>query len=94
MFRLDERERSVRFKVRAQPRAARSEVSGTYGDAIRIRLAAPPVEGAANVELIAFLAKKLGISKSAVRLVKGERSRDKVVEVDGLSAGEVASRLG
>jgi uncharacterized protein (TIGR00251 family) len=60
---------------------------------VKIRLTAPPVEGAANAELIAFLAKKLGVPKSAVRVVKGERGREKVVEVDGLSAEDVGARL-
>jgi uncharacterized protein (TIGR00251 family) len=93
MFRVEEREGSVRFTVRAQPRASRTEIAGAYGDSVKIRLTAPPVEGAANAELIAFLAKKLGVPKSAVRVVKGERGREKVVEVDGLSAEDVGARL-
>jgi uncharacterized protein (TIGR00251 family) len=93
MFRVEEREGSVRFTVRAQPRASRTEIAGAYGDSVKIRLTAPPVEGAANAELIAFLAKKLGVPKSAVRVVKGERGREKVVEVDGRSAEDVGARL-
>jgi uncharacterized protein (TIGR00251 family) len=93
VFRVEEREGSVRFAVRAQPRASRTEIAGVYGDAVKIRLAAPPVEGAANAELIAFLAKKLGVPKSAVRVVKGERGRDKVVEVNEISAQNVGARL-
>jgi uncharacterized protein YggU (UPF0235/DUF167 family) len=57
-------------------------------------LAAPPVENAANAELTAFLAKKLGVSKSAVRIVQGGRGRDKVVVVEGLTAKQVRDRLG
>jgi uncharacterized protein (TIGR00251 family) len=93
MVRVEEREGSVRFTVRAQPRASRTEIVGGHGDGVRIRLAAPPVEGAANAELISFLAKKLGVPKSAVRVVKGERGREKLVEVDEIGAEEVEARL-
>ncbi len=93
---MDERAHSktVRFAVYAQPRASRNEIAGEHGDALKIRLAAPPVEGAANTELVSFLAKTLGVSRSAVRLLKGERGRHKLVEVEGLDAEEVARRLG
>jgi uncharacterized protein (TIGR00251 family) len=84
---------AARLAVRVQPRASRTEVVGAHGDAIKIRLAAPPVDGAANEELIAFLSKKLGVSKSAVRIVKGDQGRDKLVEIDGLSEEEVRERL-
>ena len=96
MFRIENepQSRTVRFAVYAQPRASRTEVAGEHGDALKIRLAAPPVEGAANAELLSFLAKRLGVSKSAVRLLKGERGRQKLVEVEGLDPEELASRLG
>jgi uncharacterized protein (TIGR00251 family) len=79
--------------VRVRPRASRSELAGTHGDALKIRLAAPPVEGAANAELIAFLAKRLRVSKSAVQIVKGARARDKVVEIEGVSADQIRALL-
>jgi uncharacterized protein (TIGR00251 family) len=94
MFRIEDRGGSARFAVRALPRASRTELAGAYGEALRVRLAAPPVEGAANAELVAFLAKMLGVPKSAVRVVQGARGRDKVVDVEGLSAQQVRSRLG
>ena len=84
---------STRIAVRVQPRASRSEVAGTYGDALKIRIAAPPVDGAANEELIAFLSKRLGIPKSAVTIVRGMQGRDKQVAVEGLSEEEVRDRL-
>ena len=84
---------AVRIAVRVQPRASRSEVVGTHGDAIKIRVAAPPVDGAANKELIAFLSKRLGVAKSAVRIVKGAQGRDKLVEIEGLSEKEARERL-
>jgi uncharacterized protein (TIGR00251 family) len=93
MVRIETRAGGVSFDVRVQPRASRTEVAGTHGDAIKIRLAAPPVEGAANAELVAFLAKQLGVSRSAVRIVKGERGRDKVVEIEGISEADVQALL-
>lgn len=67
--------------VRAQPGASRSEVAGPYGDALRIRLAAPANDGKANAELVRFLAAALGVPPRTVTLVRGHGSRDKVVEV-------------
>jgi len=92
-FRVDERDDSVRFTVRAQPRASRSEVVGEYGEALRVRLAAPPVDGEANAELVKCLAKWLGVPRRAVRLVAGETGRNKVVEVEGIDAATVLSAL-
>lgn len=83
----------VRFTVRVQPRASKNEVAGPIGDAVRIRLTAPPVEGAANAELIRFLSRALGVPKSAVRIARGERSRTKVVEVAGVDVDRVRRQL-
>lgn len=83
----------VRFAVHAQPRASRTELAGLHGDAIRIRLAAPPVEGAANAELVSFLAKLLGVPRSAVRVVTGQRGRRKTVQVAGIDAEDVRAWL-
>jgi uncharacterized protein (TIGR00251 family) len=76
-----------------QPGAKKTEVAGEHGDALKIRLAAPPVDGKANAALLAFIAERLGVSKSAVTLKSGQTSRRKVVEVEGVSA-EVRSLLG
>lgn len=92
--RITQGDGGVRFAVHAQPRASRTELAGPHGDAIRIRLAAPPVEGAANAELVSFLAKLLGVPRSAVRVVTGRRGRRKTVEVAGVDAGDVRARLG
>jgi uncharacterized protein len=75
----------VRFGVHVQPRASRTEIAGVYGTALKVRLHSPPVDGAANEELITFLAKVLGVSKRAVRIVSGQASRGKTVEVEGVS---------
>ncbi len=74
---------SARLTLHVQPRAARSAVAGPHGDAIKVRLAAPPVDGAANAELLRFLAERLGVRRAAVRLVAGAAGRRKVVEIDG-----------
>ena len=84
----------VRLQLRVQPRASREEVAGVAGDAIRVRLTAPPVEGAANEALVRFLAARLAVSRAAVALVSGHTGRTKVVEVAGLSAEEASRLLG
>ena len=83
----------VRIRLRVQPRATRTEVVGGHGDALRVRLTAPPVDGAANEALVRFLAERLGVARSTVRLVAGETARTKVVSVEGLSAPEAQARL-
>lgn len=83
----------VRLRVRVQPRASRTEVAGLYGDAVRIRLTAPPVNGAANEELLRFLAEKLSVPRSAVRLISGKTSRSKVVSVGGIDLEQARLRL-
>jgi len=85
---------SARLRVHVQPRAKRSEVAGRHGDALKVRLAAPPVDGAANEELVRLLAEALGLPRRSVRIVAGITGRDKVVEVDGLAPGEAERRLG
>lgn len=84
----------VELTIRAQPRASRTEVAGPYGDALRVRLAAPPVDGAANDELVAFLADALGVRKGDVEIARGHGSRSKTVRVRGVDAAEARRRLG
>jgi uncharacterized protein (TIGR00251 family) len=85
---------SVRIEVYIQPRASKTELAGMHGGVIKIRIAAPPVENAANLALIDFIAQHLGIAKRSVRVVSGGASRRKVLEIDGVSAELVAARLG
>ena len=75
------------------PRSRQSRVDGTRGDAILIRLAAPPVDGAANAALIAFLAESLEVPRSAVSIVAGGASRNKRVRVEGLDVTTARARL-
>ena len=77
------------MRIRLIPRAGRDGIAGERDGAVLIRIAAPPVDGKANTALIALVATTLGVPKSAVRIVRGETSRDKVVAVDGMTA-EVA----
>ncbi len=83
------RESKDRFTLtlHIQPGAKKSEVAGLYGDALKIRLAAPPVDGKANAALIDYVATRLGLAKSAVSLKSGQTSRRKVLEINGAVAG-------
>jgi len=83
----------VTMAVRVTPRARKNEVVGVAGEALKVKLAAPPVEGAANATLCAFLAEKLGVRKGAVSLIAGQTSRQKVVRVEGVTTDEVLARL-
>ena len=80
---------SVILTLHIQPGAKKTEIAGLHGEALKIRLAAPPVDGKANAALIAFLAKACGVSKSSVELVSGDTSRAKRVRVTGADAATV-----
>jgi uncharacterized protein len=84
----------VAIAVRVIPRAGRSGLAGTRGGALLVRLQSPPVDGAANEELITVLARALQVPKRAVTIVAGDRSRQKRVRVAGIDAATAASRLG
>jgi uncharacterized protein (TIGR00251 family) len=79
--------------VQVQPRAAQSAIVGEHGDAIRVRLAAPPVDGAANAELVRFLAERLGVRRADITIVGGETSRRKTVRIAGMTAAAARERL-
>ena len=83
----------VFLSCHVQPGAKRTAVAGVYGMALKISLAAPPVDGKANKELGVFLAKKLKLPKSAVTLVSGQTSRDKVVFLPGIVPDALATAL-
>ena len=74
----------MKIEVRITPNASKDEITGKAEDGrLRIRIQSPPVDGAANKRLIRFIAKTAGVAKSKVRIVSGERSRDKALEIDG-----------
>jgi uncharacterized protein (TIGR00251 family) len=81
------------LKLRIVPNAKRNEVVGEYGDAVKVKVAAPAVDGKANGALLEFLAEKLGVSARAVSLLMGDKSRDKVVSVEGIESDELRRRL-
>jgi uncharacterized protein len=84
----------VVLRLRVQPRASLEGVAGVTADAIRLRLTAPPVDGAANEALIRFLAASLNVPRTAVQLVSGRTGRTKLVAVTGISVEQTAQRLG
>ena len=87
-------EPSTTLLIHVQPRASRTEVVGWHGGAIKIRVAAPPVDGAANAELVRFLAEALGLPRSAIRVASGSAARHKRLEIDGRGPGAVWRSLG
>ena len=76
---------TVVLKVKVKPRASRSGFNGRVGDSIKLDVKAPPVEGAANKECIKFLSKTFRVSKSSVRLISGQKARDKAFEIHGIN---------
>lgn len=83
----------MRFRVRVQPRASKSALAGIFDDALKVRLAAPPVDGAANDALVTLLARVLGIARSRITIVSGHSGRSKTVEVAGITAEQAHARL-
>lgn len=83
----------IRLTVQVQPRASRNELAGRHGDALKVRLQAPPVDGAANEALVRFLAERLGVPRAAVRIAAGPASRRKAVLIDGINPEEAGRRL-
>jgi uncharacterized protein (TIGR00251 family) len=88
-----EREGTVAFLVRVQPRASKDEIAGEMAGALKVRLRAPAVEGRANEALVEFLAELLKTPRSAVRLLSGERSRTKRMEIRGVTRQEILALL-
>ena len=88
-LRVDVRGTVVRVSVHVQPRASRSEIIGQHGAALKVRLQAPPVDGAANEALVQLLSDSLGVSRRSVRVVAGATSRTKTVEVVGTTEAAV-----
>ncbi len=84
----------VLLRLRVQPRSSIERVEGLHGDRIRLRLTAPPVDGAANAACIAFLAKALGVKRSQVHIQAGAQGRDKLIHISGLTPAHVTTALG
>jgi uncharacterized protein len=93
MLEVQERQGAVHLAVRVQPRAAKDEIAGVVEGALKVRLQAPAVENRANDALVEFLALLLKRPKSAVRILSGERSRNKRIEIHGVSKQQVLGLL-
>jgi len=81
------------FQVKVHPRAKKNAITGEVGDALKVALTAPPIDGRANEACIAFLAEVLNVPRSSVTIAAGESSRNKMILVSGLSAMQVEARL-
>ena len=92
-FRITKVEKGAAFAVIVVPRARKTEIVGRQGDAIKIRVAAPPEKGKANEELLSFLAEKLGVKREQLEIVGGSSSRNKVISVIGMEPDEVEKKL-
>ena len=88
-LRVEQRGAAIRVGVHVQPRASRSEIVGLHGAALKVRLQAPPVDGAANEALVSLLADRLGVPRRAVHVVAGTTSRAKTVEIEGTTESAV-----
>jgi uncharacterized protein (TIGR00251 family) len=84
----------VTFAVKVHPRAKKNAITGELGDALKVSLTTPPIEGRDNQACIEFLAKLLKVPRSSVTIASGQTSRNKVVRVAGLTAQQVRDRLG
>ncbi len=79
----------VTFSVRVVPRSSRNQIVGVEGGALKIKLTAPPVEGAANAALVEFVAERLGVRRSVVSIISGDKARNKIVRVNGVTREKV-----
>ena len=93
MLEVQEREGTVIFSVRVRPRASKDEIAGEMGGALKVRLRAPAVEDRANEALVEFLAQLLKTPRSAVRILSGERSRTKRIEIYGVARQQILALL-
>ena len=93
MLKLSKSAGGVSLEVKVQPRSSRNQIVGEQNGALKIKLTAPPVDGEANAALIGFLASRLRIPRQKIHLVKGDTSRQKIVEIDGLDPDQLLARL-
>jgi uncharacterized protein len=89
VIQYSEKDRALTFAVRIVPRASRSELAGEYNGALRIRIAAPPVEGAANRELIRLLAKMFKLPQNSIDIISGAGSKNKIVHIAGAASAQL-----
>jgi hypothetical protein len=93
MINIHEHPSGISFHVRVHPRARKNTITSEVGDALKLSLTAPPIDGQANQACIEFFANLLKVPRSSVTIASGQTSRSKVIRVEGLSAAEVRKRL-
>lgn len=93
MLNIQEDNGGVTIKIRVQPRAAKNQLSGVMDGALKVRLTAPPVEGAANKACCAFIAELFGVAKGQVTICHGQTGRNKTLRVEGVTARQVLDKL-
>ncbi len=94
MIQFTEKDGNLIFNVRVVPRASKSEIVGDLDGALKIRIASPPVDGAANAELIKVLSKKLNVAKNAVEIVGGQTSKQKQIRISGINHADFLNLIG
>lgn len=94
MIQLAEKNNALVFTVKVVPRASKSEIVGSLDGALKVRIASPPVDGAANAELIKLLAKTFNVSKSAVEIVGGQTAKTKQIKISGVGAKDFLKLAG
>ncbi|MDQ3178991.1 MAG: DUF167 domain-containing protein [Acidobacteriota bacterium] len=94
MIQLTEKDGDLTFNVRVVPRASKSEIVGEHDGALKVRIASPPVDGAANAELIKILSKKLDVPKSQVEIIGGQTSKQKQVRINGIDSKKLLNLIG
>jgi len=94
MIELKESPAGITFAVKVHPRAKKNAITGEVGDALKLALTAPPVDGKANAACIEFFAKLLNLPRSSVTIAAGQTSRNKVIRVAGVTAQQVRDRIG
>ncbi len=94
MIQFTEKDGNLIFNVRVVPRASKSEIVGDLNGALKVRIASPPVDGAANAELIKVLSKKLNVAKNAVEIVGGQTSKQKLIRISGINHVDFLNLIG
>jgi uncharacterized protein len=94
LIQLLEKNNALVFTVRVVPRASKSEIVGNLDGALKIRIASPPVDGAANAELIKLLSKTFGVAKSAIEILSGQTARTKQVKISGVNSKDFLKLTG
>ncbi|MBK8302832.1 MAG: DUF167 family protein [Pyrinomonadaceae bacterium] len=93
MIDIVEKESALTFPIRVVPRASRTEIVGIHDGALKVRIASPPVDGAANIEIVRFLAKTFGVSKGDVFIISGETSKNKRIKIKNLSKSSFEEKI-